>query len=607
MNWKSISTVSRTGAWFRPFWSLAIAVFASVGVNAQVSVLTKPGWTNGQFVFTVQGQTSSLYTILASTNIANPTTNWTSLRTLTNVTGAFSFTDPAGNLDRRFYRAEQLTYPRRPIGVYAKVVPSDIIKPNPATNWDSYFKSFYAQLLANPAVSGLMLGIHWDLVNPSNGVYNWSYVQDAFDEVSRWNSTNPAVRKSIQFNVTPGFNSPGWVLTNIMNSDGSCDAMLTNFTHFPNCGTVTFIGYNENADGNVLPLPWNTTYKSAWSNFLSALNHQYGNNPALVSITVTGPTAASEEMILPNNGNTCPCHTNNDCGADCGTNAILQPNGLTPDEMWNELLSNHYGPAYANSDQAFVEEWTNAINLYEGIFSNLTLVVVPANGKGFPFNFKTNTTTDPLCQFSQGSSCTAVAQILAYFENYQSANGNGKACQTSGLSGDLVTLTNGDVGIAGVRLLSAQWQMASPGNQILGGALFDHGFSFATNPPPVQEEFNVLANFFNGTLAVNGTANFPGLFTNAAFVSAINYPLTNSAPLNYLQVYNQDVLYAQSNGCVVITNGAGGQTISLSAQDLLNTANQLLFTIAQAPYPSSAIPSYARGCSNSPPAAGEPH
>jgi len=356
----------------------------------------------------------------------------------------------------------------------------------------------------------------------------------------------------------------------------------------------------------VLPLPWNLTYKSAWSNFLSALNHQYGTNPALVSITIAGPTAASEEMIMPNDGNTCPCHTNNECGADCGTNTILQPNGLTPDEIWNELFFNHYGPAYTNSDEAFVEEWTNAINLYEGIFSNLTLVIVPANGKGFPFNSKTNTTTDPLCQFSQGSSCTAVAMILEYFENYPSANGNGKACQTSGLSGDIVTLTNGDVGVAGARWLSAQWQTANPRNQILGGALFDHAFALSTNPPPEQEEFNVLANFFNGTLAVNGTSNFPGLFTNAAFVSAVNYPLTNSAPLNYLQVYNQDVFYAQSNGCVVITNGAGGQTVSLSAQDLLNTANQLLFTIAEKPYPSSAIPSYGRACSNSPPPACEP-
>ena len=119
----------------------------------------------------------------------------------------------------------------------------------------------------------------------------------------------------------------------------------------------------------------------------------------------------------------------------------------------------------------------------------------------------------------------------------------------------------------------------------------------------IRDEFNVLANFFTGTLAVNGTATFPGLFTNVLGVSTANPPLMTPAPLNYLQVYNDDVLYAESNGCVAINNGAGGQTISMSAQDLLNAANQLLFTIAEKPYPPGAIPSYPPACSNSPPPA----
>lgn len=605
MNRKAISSVSQKDAWFRLSLLFVMAILTTVRIYAQESILTKPGRTNRQFGFTVVGQPSSLYEILASTNASTPMTNWTSLGTLTNVGGSFSFSDPATNLNRRFYWTEHLIYPRRPVGVYAKVVPSDIIKTAPSANWDSYFNCLYGSLLADPAVSGLMLGIHWDLVNPVEGGYDWSYIQDAFDQVSLWNSNNPGIPKSIQFNVTPGFNSPGWVLTNIMSSDGSCDPILASNSHSANCGVVTFIGYNENADGNLLPLPWNATYKAAWSNFLGALNQQYGDDPLLVSITIAGPTAGSEEMILPNDGNTCPCHTNNDCAANCGTNSILQPNGLTPSGIWNELLLNHYGPSYTNSNQAFIEEWTNAINLYESIFSNLTLVVVPANGKGFPFDSKPSP-ADPLCQFSRGSSCTAVATILDYFENFQSTNGNGKACQTSGLGANIVTLTNGDVGIAGVRYLSAQWQTAIPRNQIVGGALFDHGFSFSTNPAPEQEEFNVLANFFNGTSAVNGTTTFAGLFANVASVSAVNYPLTNSAPLNYLQVYNQDVLYAQRHGCVVITNGAGGQTISLSAQDLLNAANQLLFTIALNSYPPASIPSYSRACSNSPPFVCEP-
>lgn len=330
------------------------------------------------------------------------------------------------------------------------------------------------------------------------------------------------------------------------------------------------------------------------------LNQTYGDNPLLVSISIAGPTAASDEMILPNDTNTCPCNVTNGCdNNNCGS-AQLQPNGLTPSQIWNQLLLSHYGPAYTNSNRAFVEEWKNAIDLYEGMFHNLTLVVTPGSGEGFPFELA-ETNTNPLCQYSMDSSCTAVASILTYFENYHSVNGNGKASQVSGLSGGIETLTNTDVSVAGVKFLSAQWQTANPWNQILGGAQFDHAFSGKANPE--QDEFNVLANFFTGTLAVNGTASFPGLFTNVPGVSTTNAPLMTPAPLNYIQVYNDDVLYAESNGCVTIKNGAGGQSISMSAQDLLNAANQLLYTISEMPYPPGAIPSYLPACSNSPPPA----
>jgi hypothetical protein len=378
-----------------------------------------------------------------------------------------------------------------------------------------------------------------------------------------------------------------------------------------NCGTVTFVGYNENADGNVLPLPWNQTYKVAWSNFLCAFNNQFEDNPCFVSISVAGPTAGSEEMILPNNGNTCPCHTNNACGVNCpsGTNAELQPNGLMPRQMWNQLLTNYYGPSGDDSNDAFVQEWENAINLYDGIFHGVTLVVTPGDGEGFPFVSTTQSSTNPFCQSRSDVSCTAVAAILDYFENFHSANGNGKATQVSGLAATGATLLNSDAGIGSVKFLSAQSKTASPWDQIIGGAQFDHSFAgcLPTNcaPNPEQEEFNVLATFFNGTEAVNGTVTFPGLFLAVTNESAVNLPLTNPAPLNYLQVYNQDVLYAESNGCTWIdgtggTNGA--QSIYISAQDLLNQASELLFTIGETPYARGPAPSYPPACTNSPPA-----
>jgi sugar lactone lactonase YvrE len=568
-------------------------------------------FSNGQFGFYLTAAAGQAVVVDASTDLVT----WLPIWTNTVGPGVLPFIDPQSEAySNQFYRAH-LPYPRRPLGVYAKVVISDVIKPNTNADWNSYFDCFYSNLISNPAISGLTLQVHWDLVNTAPGVYNWDYITNAFDEVSNWNTLNPNAQKTIQFIVTPGFNSPQWLLTNIASSDGSCDGLFNGEGASNNCGTVTFVGYNENADGNVLPLPWNQTYKAAWSNFLCELNKQFGADPLFVSISVAGPTAGSEEMILPNNGNTCPCHTNKpSCDTKCpsGTNAEPQPNGEMPDQMWNQLLTNHFGPSENHSNDQFIQEWEDAIDLYDGIFHGVTLVVTPGDGEGFPFGDATST-TNSLCQYSTNTSCTAVASILAYFENYRTVNGNGKATQVSGLAGSTDTLTNGDAGMGGVKLLSTLSQTSNPWNQILGGAQFDHSFSECLPsdcaPNPEQGEFNVLANFFNGTPAVNGTATFPGLFLAVSNESMINPPLTSPALLNYLQVYNQDVQYAESNGCTWIddTGGTNGvQNLYVSAQDLLNQASELLLMIDETTYPRGAAPSYPPVCSPSPPPACNP-
>jgi streptogramin lyase len=584
--------------------------------NGSPAILTDgPGFASSNLLFGFYVTAAPGQSVVM--DVSTDLLTWIPSATNTVGAGVLAFSDPqSGSYPARFYRA-RWPYPRRPLGVYAKVVISDVIGAKTNKNWNTYFDCFYDQLLNNPAISGLTLQVHWDLVNTAPGVYNWDYVTNAFDRVSNWNTLNPAApQKTIQFIVTPGFNSPQWVLSNIISSDGSCDGLFTDQDVPKNCGTATFVGYNENADGDVLPLPWNQTYKAAWSNFLCEFNKQFGENPAFVSISVAGPTAGSEEMIMPGNGNTCPCHTNRpSCPVICpsGTNAEPQPiNGEMPDQMWNQLLTNYFGPGSENSNDAFVQEWEKAIDLYDGIFRGVTLVVTPGDGEGFPF-VSSSPSTNLLCHSRGSLSCTAVASILGYFENHLTVNGNGKATQVSGLAATGATLANSDAGIGGVKLLSAQLETANPWNQILGGAQFDHSFSecLPTNcaPNPEQGEFNVLATFFNGTLAVNGTATFPGLFAAVTNDSTINAPLAIPAPLNYLQVYNQDVLYAESNDCTWIdgTGGTNGvQNLFVSAQDLLNQASELLFTIGQTTYPRGAPVSYPPACTNSPPAPCKP-
>ena len=67
---------------------------------------------------------------------------------------------------------------------------------------------------------------------------------------------------------------------------------------------------------------------------------------------------------------------------------------ITPSNMWIQLLAFHYAgqPAYLKTDQAFIDEWNNAIDMYGQIFSGITLVVT--TGNGLP-NFTGATVTIP--------------------------------------------------------------------------------------------------------------------------------------------------------------------------------------------------------------------
>ena len=73
-----------------------------------VPILTEPRATNNQFGFTLQSEPGLRFEILASTNITLPSSNWTSLGTLTNLTCTSTFLDPTSGLNHRFYQARQL-------------------------------------------------------------------------------------------------------------------------------------------------------------------------------------------------------------------------------------------------------------------------------------------------------------------------------------------------------------------------------------------------------------------------------------------------------------------------------------------------------------------
>lgn len=355
----------------------------------------------------------------------------------------------------------------------------------------------YTATIDNPAISGLFLYFHWATLEPKKGQFDFSRVEEAFK------IADPK-HKTIQFALIPGFWTPQWLLDELP----SCDGWLTSGGKTgpapPQCGKATF-GLTEGVElkGQLheLPLPWNPVYKKDWHEFLVEFARRFGQREAFVSIAVAGPTSQSEEIILPHSG---PGET----------------------EKWARLLEAFYAdPSYHQSNRAFVEEWKAEIDDYGRIFSNVTLALTLAGGLPLGLPRKREAST---------------LEITAYFAR-ATLGSNAKATQNNGV-GVRHPLTLGPV-----KAIAADTTL-NP--RVLAGGEFTTGF--ARDPArmgcpigdessaacqksitPEQALTNVLAVFFAGT-------------PYGHFYGSPDGP----APVQYLQIYQGDVLYANDHPAV---------------------------------------------------------
>lgn len=427
---------------------------------------------------------------------------------------------------------------RMPRGIYAIVV----MDATRAVDLNS--------LLNNPAVSGLAIRMFWSSLQPKEDRYDFSSLDAAFDSAA-------AAHKTVQLILVPGFGTPAWVLSEL----SSCDNLLSPLvasggggktdggrarkadriragkassrtekaisgpgsavsSQAPPCGKASFEVSEGAAHGQIreLPLPWNPVYKRHWRALLTAVSARYGTRDAFVSIAVAGPTAESVETILPRTG------------------AQL--------ERWGQLLQLFYSdPSYQQSDRAFVDEWDAAVTIYGKVFHNVTIVLTRGSG---------------MLDFTRGQGKSAEASIVLSFATH-AFDTNAKATQTSGMKACRETKE----GIKGVKETSSNGVYAP---FILGGAQFNTSFSQKPAAEgctascdaessvckiitPDQALSNVLSVYFDGT--PDG-----GLYGASK----------GSARMNYLQVYEKDILFANSQPAVQVILAKASQQILKQAR-----------------------------------------
>jgi hypothetical protein len=122
--------------------------------------------------------------------------------------------------------------------------------------------------LSRPWVAGLSARFTWNYIEPEQGRYNWSVIDNVIARAKKYS-------KKIMLRVVAGVNTPGWVFAN-------------GAQYIP--ATV---------DNNLYKVPvfWDPIYLESWCNFIQALANRYEGNANIIGIQMAGAGLAAEMSI----------------------------------------------------------------------------------------------------------------------------------------------------------------------------------------------------------------------------------------------------------------------------------------------------------------------
>jgi hypothetical protein len=109
----------------------------------------------------------------------------------------------------------------------------------------------------NPNIAGVVLRTDWAKIEPSENVYDWTYLDTG---VARAQATN----KKIAISVQAGINSPAWIY-----------ALGAQGIQIPGFGTM--------------PLPWGTVFQKNWASLVQQLGARYDGVSVVAYVTMGGP------------------------------------------------------------------------------------------------------------------------------------------------------------------------------------------------------------------------------------------------------------------------------------------------------------------------------
>lgn len=129
--------------------------------------------------------------------------------------------------------------------------------------------SVHPSIASKPFVSGILVRVGWDILEPADDVYNWSLIDTQLNRAK-------AYGKKVSLGIGSGIVIPQWVF------DGGAQRLVS-----------------SSPKNDTLAVPWDAYYLTKWKEFISALGSRYKNDTVIQMVYITHSTANGFEMQLP--------------------------------------------------------------------------------------------------------------------------------------------------------------------------------------------------------------------------------------------------------------------------------------------------------------------
>ena len=129
--------------------------------------------------------------------------------------------------------------------------------------------------LSNPSVDGVSLRQHWIDLEPSDGVFNFAYLDT---EIARASAAGKQV--SIRLSMG-GDETPAWVMAAVLNAGGSTFA------------------FTDSKGPHTIPVFWDPTFLAKKNGAMAALGARYSNHPAVKIVVASFANATTADWNVP--------------------------------------------------------------------------------------------------------------------------------------------------------------------------------------------------------------------------------------------------------------------------------------------------------------------